>query len=595
MLNESPDNIKYEGSSINWDGHGTYPFGFIGDKFMIGREGETHGNILKRKYPLRINIPMMYFDELKSYIKDKFSYHGRIFSLQKVITFWQYPNPEKFKEIIDLINKYNDNIPPYLVSKMINFKIDDTWKIEIIDNIDYSKKYKYGFDLPDSRFIPISEYKGSENPDEKYLDMHIKNWKEKQKIEKPEGFGSKADKRPLKWKQSLLKSENKLNESPNNLYRFGEYISYSDSKQRSFAWNKNENKLWISEFGQTHFEHCPIPLGYREYEGRLFYKDSGLYFDEKSTDLNTISFWTPPDIEMLTKIVGIIEDELHSLKGWEIDLGVEIIKDKKNTKTEDLYRYIGKGEKVQYDYSDDWKWHTMSSTDPRRKERTKPENFGSKADKRPLKWKQALLKSENKIMNFKTFKLNESPDSIMTEDDLYRFDDYDAYTIGIINGEFKIKKFNRANTHGSIAVEMGKESYRAAWDIAGRMWLDRKILSFWGSLNPLSRPMFPNVDQIEYILDMIEIRFKNYGKEIHIDFDEWKIETPIGEIITINEYIKNIYKYKEEKGIVSEIDHIKSPLNKDKKYIKGFGSEKGKGDIPVKWKQAMLKSEKKKL
>lgn len=41
--------------------------------------------------------------------------------------------------------------------------------------------------------------------------MHQKTWKEKLDIKKPELFGSKGDKRPLRWKQALLKSENKKN------------------------------------------------------------------------------------------------------------------------------------------------------------------------------------------------------------------------------------------------------------------------------------------------------------------------------------------------------------------------------------------------
>ena len=142
------------------------------------------------------------------------AYPGRLWTEDKIISFWTYPNETLFKDIIKKLEEKTG-------LKIFN----NSWKIEVVKT--KSGKIKVskgnldnylGYD-PASRVevIPIEEYIGSENvPEEKRI-LHMLNWKEKEKLKKEkgvEGFGSTktAWDKPhnIKWRQALHQ-ENKNN------------------------------------------------------------------------------------------------------------------------------------------------------------------------------------------------------------------------------------------------------------------------------------------------------------------------------------------------------------------------------------------------
>ena len=78
---------------------------------------------------------------LKNFRSDKFDYIGRIFSKQRVLSFFVLPeNKNKLKTLIDQLNKE-------LYKERIHFKINyNNWFIELSNNI----------------LIPLSKYKNAE-------------------------------------------------------------------------------------------------------------------------------------------------------------------------------------------------------------------------------------------------------------------------------------------------------------------------------------------------------------------------------------------------------------------------------------------------
>lgn len=135
---ETPDNIVYNLDSINYTDKFAHPFGYIDGKFLIGSGGETHGEL--------------YFD------RDEFDYPGRIFTKQKVITFWIFPNKEKFREIVNELSQKTG----------IDIWNDEDWRVEILFNNNtnsYVTKNSKGYEYDpftksevQVKYIPIKEY-----------------------------------------------------------------------------------------------------------------------------------------------------------------------------------------------------------------------------------------------------------------------------------------------------------------------------------------------------------------------------------------------------------------------------------------------------
>jgi hypothetical protein len=170
-LFESVDVITINHKQFFYYSENVYPF-FWKDNPMevhIGQESSVHGGN-------------------KSYRVTEYN-EGRMFVTPKILTFYIYPDKGNWKEFIDELEKE------------ANLKIwNNDWKIEI-----YGQKFTY---MPIENFFD-SEYCRKGNKQGKRL-QHLLDIETKAKMIKPNSFGSKADKRPLKYKQALLRSESHI-------------------------------------------------------------------------------------------------------------------------------------------------------------------------------------------------------------------------------------------------------------------------------------------------------------------------------------------------------------------------------------------------
>jgi hypothetical protein len=119
FLNESPDTCYYDGGELNYRTSYAFPFGFYKGKCYIGTFNTTHYEIFDNYDKPRIT-------------RQNFENPGRIWSEQKIISFWSINHVNSLKKIVDdLNNEINNKYPEY------NITIDETWKIEVY----YRKAY----------------------------------------------------------------------------------------------------------------------------------------------------------------------------------------------------------------------------------------------------------------------------------------------------------------------------------------------------------------------------------------------------------------------------------------------------------------------
>ena len=194
----------------------------------------------------------------------------------------------------------------------------------------------------------------------------------------------------------------KLFESPDNLIYNGKRYSSKSEDSVSFCVlakhiDDNYYTVYVDNVkGQGHadMEYTPIPgepePKFKSFHFNTFY--GRLWLNDK-----LISFWDIPKIgedfdikvfryymnELKRKLIkrGFISEN-EDMNNWIMQIDNMIF-----IKVKD---FIGDFKSNEEDY----KYHLMRSDDIRRKKRTK-KYFGNIDDSRPLKWKQALLRSEN--------------------------------------------------------------------------------------------------------------------------------------------------------------------------------------------------------
>ena len=384
-LFENPDSIEFNNKNIpfTYASEGTICFSYYEGE-LYAEENYTHDELYKLKYGV-------YPGEENHFGRGEYS--GRIYEGEKIITFWHFPeNKEKMKEII------ND------LEEETKMKIWDNYYFVEVPQIDKNKiNPKYWSNIEnDIEFIALEEYKGVEVEYNFGRDIpHLMDWEEKQKLKRPENFGSRADKRPLKWKQALLKSENKLNESPDHLIFDGVKIDYKNG----YVFGFYDSEFLFKE-GKTHFwfndekGRRPTRDG-MDYPGRFWKLKTGNY----------ISFWEYPEPDKLKEILSLI-GRILKLDNY-MDINIELPEETEDIADKILKHYdFTYGDSVFVNFEQYKKLykgikgfenipHLMDWEEKQKLKR--PENFGSRADKRPLKWKQALLKSEKIIYKMKNF------------------------------------------------------------------------------------------------------------------------------------------------------------------------------------------------
>jgi hypothetical protein len=323
-------------------------------------------------------------------------------------------------------------------------------------------------------------------------------------------------------------------------------------------------------------------LKYFKYPGRLW------------GDQKIISFWRyPKNVEELKNTIKQIEDE-SNLKIWDNGWKIEIIDYDEDEIDNGEYKKQFSGRLIpieEYKKSknpteEEYQFHLMKTNDPRRKNRF-IKGFGSdsKKGRQPLKWKQALLKSENVEY------IKESPDKINYNDELFYHFDADALPFGYIKNDLVIGEYS--DTHPflisrEIDIFISGDGVSKHMEYAGRLFTGVKIITFWE---------FPETKEKleEIILDLEKL------SELDIWDNGWKIEV-------INDIDKAKYDwnnkdfdvkfipvedYEGSENFSNELrlQHLKSPLLKQKRFGKGFGSDSKKGRQPLKFKQFLLKSE----
>ena len=146
------------------------------------------------------------------------------------------------------------------------------------------------------------------------------------------------------------------------------------------------------------------------------------------------------------------------------------------------------------------------------------------------------------MKNILSYKLFENPDAIPWHQASWM--DEDAIPFWILNNKSFIGQ--NGMTHNSMIKTFGKISYT----YSGRIWVDKKLISFWN---------YPNSEELYPILKSLELSFEKDGRNIKIIDNDYKIEIiskymKHGECIPIKDYIgSKSFDY---------INHIKTPLYK---------------------------------
>ena len=230
-INESPDWAAFidkdgERELLRWDLPKSYAFGYYKDKMYISPETKGHGSMGPE-------------DERKTKIfsRNDFKFPGRIWTHQKLISFWIYPDKKELDKIlVDL-------------SILINVHFDDPeWGIEILDeHMVYQN-------------VSISEYTGSkEVPYEDLSKQHVVSPLLKPRREVPYGFGSKNPSYQPKraWDMASLTSESasniKIEDKIGQLIK-GDYecICFNlEPEEQEEAWNFFNDLEIISEINRT--------------------------------------------------------------------------------------------------------------------------------------------------------------------------------------------------------------------------------------------------------------------------------------------------------------------------------------------------------
>jgi hypothetical protein len=155
------------------------------------------------------------------------------------------------------------------------------------------------------------------------------------------------------------------------------------------------------------------------------------------------------------------------------------------------------------------------------------------------------------MKHIKSYKLFENPDAIPWEEAVWR--DEDARPFWVHYGRAYIGE--PGSNHASMIEMYGLINY----EYSGRIWLEKKLISFWN---------YPEPDELYPVLNSLEVCFRNvWDEDIKIIYNGFKIEVRdkdmyYGECIPVEDYIGS-----EHSSNIDWKDHIKSPLFKNKKPV----------------------------
>lgn len=159
-----------------------------------------------------------------------------------------------------------------------------------------------------------------------------------------------------------------------------------------------------------------------------------------------------------------------------------------------------------------------------------------------------------------------------------KFRDKDAVTFGYARNKFHAKAIRFSEyVWQTYHSELYPNYYRDQLKFPGRLWFDKKIISFWGK--------YPSRYQLGVLIKDI-IKWNSQLSEpivqlnsININSSEWEIEIPSdGGMYKYTFVLLKDYKVTTNSQF-NDVEHMKPPSAKRRKTIKGFGSKKRPADM----------------
>ena len=603
-LFEDPDYVKdprgeetkdENGNVVNWDvidwnEYGTHAFGYLNGKFAIGRPGRMHRDIM---------VPGVGAgNERKS-----FRFPGRIWTEQKVISFWNYPNKQQFEKFAADLKKATG----------IDIMNDPNYKVEIIKNPHpHPKKHAAGEwtpywsgKNPDKwvagplvpsvvDFVHPKEYGGSlDQPDQDK--QHVISPLLKKSKDVPQGYGSKHPKAPEKFKQKMNAPFEsyypRLNESPDTvMLDNGRELFFNAVPGHSYSFGYYKGEFLLGNEGSTHGhlgDHINTSFDRYDFDlpGRIWIEEQ------------LISFWVYPTEQEFKKFAEDIKKAFATQEnirldimseGWKVEVkkrfnGEEIVRGGAenlnheiyggawwNEKEEDFKFYTDLVPTKEYAgseaLSDEEKnvQHVISPLLKAGKE--VPQGFGSK---HPKAEEIAKKKREQPFESYYP-RLNESPDSIFVDQHYYSVVDVMVGAAG--------------KSHGQANVQYNPRGYMLFYqNYHGRLYTTPKVITFW---------RFPKKEEMVDIIHMLEEKIgkKIFGNDWRIEITE-EYKDDDGDIdyrvsfLSIDFYLRHNMKATDFSDEEYQ-EHLKSPLLKKKKDVPaGFGSKHPKAEELAKQKR----------
>ena len=99
------------GSEINYEHYSTIPFFFYKKEFIVGDFGESHGSMVQKLVDSDIENDDMPWGIHQEMIWNHIYHQGRLFTKQRIFSFWDVPDKTIFSEIVyELEKKYDKKI-----------------------------------------------------------------------------------------------------------------------------------------------------------------------------------------------------------------------------------------------------------------------------------------------------------------------------------------------------------------------------------------------------------------------------------------------------------------------------------------------------
>ena len=326
LINENPDTIYYNNNRYYVEDNDAQPF--------ICDMNEDHTKVIQ----VFVREAGRYHGSLGEDESNNLAYKGRLWSNSKIISFWVYPKPDVFKQIIKKLEEKT------------GFKIfNNDWKVDILKNEkgdikmdidgDDSKYYSDSRDYQEPDMIPVEEYAGSEDVPEEEIATHLLSWKEKEKLKKEKGvkgFGSDktAWDRPynIKYRQALHQEKNILNFNSYLIKETPDYLNVSGIPGDYHYYHNEDAKPFFVDMGHNSTDHISVKKLYigdfKDMHSNMSYKKDEVdraYAGRIWLDLKVISFWVYPSVDIFNQIIRLFEKQLN-IKMFNNNWYVEIIK-----------------------------------------------------------------------------------------------------------------------------------------------------------------------------------------------------------------------------------------------------------------------------